>query len=199
MEIERLRKELTDLLNKIVAHSDYYSEGKPLSSLEVDILLGKLHKMQERFILLKYKLREEEEARKRASNQVSSALSPKNNVEQQLEGGVDQNIPEDSDTEFTSQPSNEQASTLTSLAEQLQQKPIENLMEVFSLNDRYLYANELFGKDMAAFNECVKAIERCKTLEEAKVIISKIATTLQLEDGNAHIQSFTHYIERRFP
>jgi hypothetical protein len=86
----------------------------------------------------------------------------------------------------------------TSLADKLQQVQGAKLVDAFNLNDRYLYANELFKKDMNAFNEWIKSVDACMSLEEANQIINSTKSQLNWEDENEHFITFSEIISRRF-
>ncbi|HCQ30413.1 MAG TPA: hypothetical protein DIU39_09015 [Flavobacteriales bacterium] len=89
--------------------------------------------------------------------------------------------------------SNDQAS----LADKLSNKPITNLTQALSLNEKYLYANEFFNKDLNAFLLMVKRINEAQNLDEAMTIFkSEVAKAEDSE--NELTESFTKLIIRRF-
>lgn len=78
----------------------------------------------------------------------------------------------------------------------LESRPIARLIDALTLNDRYLYANELFNKDMNAFNELVKALDNCSKKEDANGIIAQFNE--QWDQDNEHVLSFFELVDRRF-
>jgi hypothetical protein len=82
----------------------------------------------------------------------------------------------------------------SSKEENLKQTSVTKLSEGLTLNDRYLFANELCNKDMNAFNELVKLIDNCSSLDEA----TKLYSTMDWEIDNEHVVTFTNLVERRF-
>ena len=81
-----------------------------------------------------------------------------------------------------------------SLGENLEYPPIAKLIDALTLNDRYLYANELFNKDMSSFNELVKSIDNSSSLNEVQGLISSYAW----DKENEHVISFNTLVTRRF-
>ena len=183
MEIEGIRKELNDLLDNVLEHSTRYSEERPIPSLEISFVLTKINKMQENLSVLRHLLEEKEKASKEARNTKRETAA----IEVLKE--------EPSLTETISEIKEEQTSEVPSTSsENLEQPSIPKLTDALTLNDRYLYANELFNKDMNAFNELVKSIDNCSAINEA----NKLLSPYDWDDENEHVLSFTQLIERRF-
>lgn len=185
MEIEQLRKELNHLLGNIVEHSGSYSDNRPIPSLEISFVLAKVNKLKETLVVLKYLLEKQEKQGKKA-NLSTAELKP---VEQ---------IIENEKTIIVEQKVIASKKPIITIKDQLKQQPIKKLMGAFSLNDRYLFANELFKKDMVLFNETVKTIDSCKNLIEAQEILHQSKTTLNWDAENEWVISFFELVERRF-
>ena len=60
MEIQEIRQELNQLLENIVDHSGRYNEERLIPSLEVNFVLSKINKMQEKLAVLKFLLEQQE-------------------------------------------------------------------------------------------------------------------------------------------
>lgn len=179
MEIEDIRKELNQLLENVVEYSSKYSNERPIPSLEVSFVLSKINKMQENLGILRFLLEEKEKASKQRLKEIKRTPvieEPPSKREEKIEL-----------TESTQ----EERATLE-LA--LEQASISKLIDALTLNDRYLYANELFNKDMSAFNELVKTIDNSSSFNEAKQLFSPLGW----DDENEHVLSFTSLVERRF-
>jgi hypothetical protein len=201
MEIGHIRKELTELLDNIVEHSRKYAEDRTIPSLEVSMVLTKINRLHERMAVLKYLLEEQENEAKH-QRQLERALKTKALIEEvepvkvaapkpeipivqeeaiKVEHEIDDEIEESTTEEGEA-------------AEEADQPKFASLFNALTLNDRYLFANELFKKDMSAFNELVKAIDTCSSFEEAQ----QLYFSLDWEIDNEHVISFTSLVERRF-
>lgn len=183
MEIEDIRKELNDLLENIIEHSSRYSDERPIPSLEISFVLTKINKMQESMSVLRYLLEEQE----KASMQIK-------NVERQTLIVEDTPSKKEAPPIIIEETIKYKDKKVPLLSEGLEQFPIPKLIDALTLNDRYLYANELFDKDMNLFNELVKSIDNCSSINDAKALISKLGWN----DENEHVLSFTNLVERRF-
>ena len=201
MEIGRIRKELTELLENIVEHSTKYAEDRALTSLEVSVVLTKINHLHERMSVLKYLL-EAKESEAKHQRQQEKNFTSKAIVEQVEEAIVEEPIKEipvvQSPTIGLKQEVKDEIQEMTPLKETANVDAlgtkITKLMDSLTLNDRYLYANELFNKDMNAFNELVKKIDACTSFDE----VQKLFIALDWEIDNEHVLSFSSIIERRF-
>lgn len=202
MEIDQLRQELNDLLDNVVEHSENYSGNRQIPSLEISYVLTKINKMQETLIVLKHLLKEEERENKRrskAKREQETIDKDKVLIEEKVEIVEVEPIVE---TEKLVEPINEEA-PVQKVAEvkkpnNIEQLPIAKLVDALSLNDRYLFANELFDKDMSAFNDTVKSIDESANFEAAKVILMENGNQREWDIENEHVLSFTNLVERRF-
>ena len=171
MEIEQLRQDINDLLENVVTHSNSYTSKEHLSALDVSSVIKKVSKLQEDLAVLKYLLEVKDEERGEGKFVESSSEVDEVTVEEEIIIEVE--------------------STKTESAEQ---PLVTRVSEGLTLNDRYLFANELCNKDMNAFNELVKSIDNCSSLDEA----TKLYSTMDWEIDNEHVVTFTSLVERRF-
>lgn len=213
MEIEQLRKEINELLENVVEHSNNYSGNRQIPSLEISFVLSKINKMQEAFIILKHLLNEQELELKRQKKLVSKkiVIEKKEAQPEHIAAIQDEKIQEPilpkkevvEKQNHETQPENKPIE-ITAITEKpkakkdIEKLPIPKLMDAFSLNDRYLYANELFDKNMSAFNELVKSIDNCTSNLEAEKLLTTTKNELNWDSENVHVISFYSLVERRF-
>ena len=190
MEIHRLRKELNELLDNIVDHSKRYSDERPIPSLEISFVLSKIHRMEEKLIVLRHLLEEKENSNK--SFDKKAIKFPKMEDEDDIE--IEEELK--SESVINVEPVAEKVEDAPKKKTNIEQLPVNKLIDALTLNDRYLFANELFKKDMNAFNELVKSIDECSSIDEAKKLITNFEN--EWDDENEHVISFYHLIERRF-
>jgi len=207
MEITELRQELNDLLENVVEHSQRYSGNRPIPSLEISFVLTKINKMQETLIILKHLLKEEEKGKKKASQikkeeiiapvieeKIEEVISQAEKIVDEIIEPISENNNSEEEIEMVSDNEENHKSNVSSI----EQLPIANLADSFSLNDRYLYANELFEKDMSAFNDVVKDIDASVDFEAAKSILLAQGTERGWDLDNEYVIAFTNLVERRF-
>ena len=213
MEIEQLRKEINELLENVVEHSNNYSGNRQIPSLEISFVLSKINKMQEALIILKHLLNEQELELKRQKK-----IAPKEILiekkeeyteptivvqEQKIEESIlpKKEVVENQNHEIPPKTKAIEISTITEkpkAKKDIEKLPISKIVDAFSLNDRYLYANELFDKNMSAFNELVKSIDNCTSYQEAEQLLTNTKNELDWDTDYIHVLSFYSLVERRF-
>jgi hypothetical protein len=201
MEIELMRKELTQLLDNIVEHSNRYSDDRAIPSLEIGAVLTKISRLQEGMSVLRFLLEEREKLAKQRPNKATRDFDVKIVVDQEEVAEKKEVIPEVI-AEVIETPIQQEEVIEAPVQQEVvveenvrfEQPSIPKLIDALTLNDRYLYANELFEKDMSAFNNLVKSIDNSLSLNEAKALL----IPLNWEDENEHVVSFTNLVERRF-
>jgi hypothetical protein len=87
------------------------------------------------------------------------------------------------------------------LSDRLSNTPIADLTRAFSINDRLLTMNELFGGNKAAFDEAVKDINNSSGFDSARAFMLDIATRNNWAanaDRQTVAKSFIKMVRRRF-
>lgn len=204
MEIGRIRKELTELLDNIMEHSNKYSEERTIPSLEVGAVLTKINRLQEGMAVLRHLLEQQEiqaklerknlrtKTREQAENNTAPAVQEEPIVQEKEEIVIKEEVVVEPRTETPEEIIEEEVEKTEPITSP--NTGNSKLVDALTLNDRYLYANELFNKDMNAFNELVKAIDLCNSFDEAQ----KLYLSLDWEIENEHVLSFTNLVELRF-
>ena len=203
MEIEQLRQEINDLLENVIEHSNSYTSKEHLSSLDVGFILKKVNKVQESLTVLKY-LSDVKHDERGYDRSVMPSVSLEEVVTEELITEVEA-VPEESHSIIVKEELSAenievsvtpevQEEEIIAEAENVKQPTVAKLSDGLTLNDRYLFANELCSKDMNAFNELVKSIDSCSSLDEA----TKLYSTMDWEIDNEHVVTFTDLVERRF-
>lgn len=207
MEIEQLRKEFNQVLANIAEHSERFTGTDHVPALEVSVMMSKINKLQEIAAILKFKIQTGEENR-RPSNKIEPITfiqKPANHVVDVVfenETIIEEKIEVVAETiKIIPEITVETTPILkekSSLSDNYLHTPISSLKDAFSLNDRYLFANELFKKDMALFNETVKTIDASSSLIEAQEYLNRTKNDLNWDAENERVISFYELVERRF-
>jgi hypothetical protein len=86
-----------------------------------------------------------------------------------------------------------------SLADQLNKQPIKDLVAAIGLNERYLYANELFEGDMEEFKKVLNTLNDFSSGAEAKIYFrEQLRSQYGWDEGNELAMALYHLLERRF-
>lgn len=86
------------------------------------------------------------------------------------------------------------------LSEKLSQGRIADLTKAMSINDKLLYANELFGRDMTSMTNVLKELNGLASMDNATAKLGEIAVTHNwADDERADIaRSFIKLVRRKF-
>lgn len=86
-----------------------------------------------------------------------------------------------------------------SLSEQLRRQPIADLLTAIGLNERYLYANELFGGDIEEFKNVVRTLNEFENGEQAKQYFSEqLCISYGWKTDNELVIALYKLLERRY-
>jgi hypothetical protein len=218
MEIQELRKEFNQLLDKINQHSDRFTDKDYFPSLEASVMLSKINKLQELAAVLKFaiELNEEQASHKRRNyQQEQRELKKEAIIEELIEAPeevqielIDEAIKIEEEKEVIPVQEAEESKKLeakevkengqNSVSDKFSQTPIASLKDAFSLNDRYLFANELFNKDMTLFNEAIKTLDACENEVIAMGKLNEFGATYDWDLENEHLLMLQNKVQRRF-
>jgi len=88
----------------------------------------------------------------------------------------------------------------TELSEKLSESPVSDLTKSMAINDRLLYMNELFGKNMNTLNENLRQLNRYDSMEAAKPQLIELAKRYNWTDEERidTAKSFVKMVRRRY-
>lgn len=86
------------------------------------------------------------------------------------------------------------------LSEKLSESPINDLSRALSINDRLLYMNELFGRNMETLNQALQELNAAGSMTQAKPYLINLAEKYTwINDDRIEIaKSFIKLIRRRY-
>jgi len=113
-----------------------------------------------------------------------------------------ENTTEPSQKEKDSESLNEKISKLSkanSLASKHQNQPIQNLKTAIGLNERFLFANELFHGDGAEYLQAIEEFNHLASMDDAvRLIEHKYQPKYNWDFDTITVQNFIHYLQRRY-
>ena len=82
----------------------------------------------------------------------------------------------------------------------MSQQAISDLTRAMSINDKLLYSNELFGRDMASMNETLQQLQQLNSMEEARELLIDIAehNDWTEEERSDVAESFIKLVRRKY-
>jgi hypothetical protein len=143
---------------------------------------------------------EEREDEVEEVDEVESSEEPNEEIEEEVQAvekpETTQNTSDDKES------LNDKISKLSksdSLASKLQNQPIQNLKTAIGLNERFLFANELFQGDGAEYQRAIEEFNHLASMDDAvRLIEHKYQPNYKWDFDNHTVQNFIHYLQRRY-
>lgn len=226
MNSKEKREEVVALIDNIKEHSDRLSKMPHMPLLEVSAILSKINRLNENTAVLKYLLSSEQDHHDEEIIIDARKTGEKPDLEEDdLDVDVidedheveDEDEDEDEEIELDSKKIdeieagsgisskadiNEQyAEELEdrSLSEQLKKQPIADLLTAIGLNERYLYANDLFGGDIEEFRKAIRLLNEFDNEEAAsRYFNEELRRAYGWEEDNELAEALHLLVKRRF-
>lgn len=86
------------------------------------------------------------------------------------------------------------------LSEKLSERPVSDLTKALAINDRLLYMNELFGKDLNTLNDTLSLLNKYNNMDQARGLLSNLAEQYNWveEERQAIARDFIKLVRRRY-
>jgi hypothetical protein len=86
------------------------------------------------------------------------------------------------------------------LSDRLGDSRIDDLTKAMAINDRLLFANDLFGKDMRGMMDTLQELNRLRSMDEAKPLLVQLAQRYDWteEDREDTARSFIKLVRRKY-
>lgn len=86
------------------------------------------------------------------------------------------------------------------LSEKLSEQRIDDLTKALAINDKLLYANDLFGKDMKNMNDTLDKLNRMRSMDDAKPLLVSLASRFDWpnEERADTARTFIKLVRRKY-
>ena len=86
------------------------------------------------------------------------------------------------------------------LSEKLSERPVNDLTKSLAINDRLLYMNELFGKDLNALNDTLSMLNKYDGMDQARGLLFNLAEQYNWieEERQSVARDFIKLVRRRY-
>jgi hypothetical protein len=144
---------------------------------------------------------------KKEEPQPEISIAPKMEVKEEIKAPVSVEVPKVVETPSVQQhtmPSSlneklqQSQQQKTSLAEKLQKKPISDLKTAIGLNQKFLFMNDLFEGENAAYNEALNLLNNFSSMDDAKNYLLTLGTKYNWDLESDSVVQFTDLVERRY-
>lgn len=221
--VKDMRKNLTDLIDEVKAHSDRLTDWKVLPVLEVNVFLAKVNKLYEQTVVLKTYIDSNYALGKFDAHEVHDDLKKVDELMEQAQAAHQENLQqvteevltepavESTEPTPTEQPKAPEATPTTdesvvekyqgddnSVVDKLGRQPISKLIDAIGINEKYLFSNELFNEDMAGFLDFVGQIDRLNNGLEAIDLFNEYRAKYGWDAQQQSTIDLLKLVERRF-
>ncbi len=217
--VKDMRKNLTELIDEIKAHSDRLTDWKVLPVLEVNVFLAKVNKLYEKTVVLKTYLDSDYMLGSFDAKQVHDDLQKVEELIEQAEAAHQENVQQVTEEVLAEPaPQAEEASTAEptsvqtdsesvvekyqnedhSVVDQLGRQPISKLIDAIGVNEKYLFSNELFNEDMAGFLDFVGQVDALNNGLEAIDLFNEYRSKYGWDAQQQSTIDLLKLVERRF-
>jgi hypothetical protein len=143
---------------------------------------------------------EEREDEVEGVNEDESSEEPNEEIEEEVQAvEKPETIQNTSDDKESLNDKISKLSKSDSLASKLQNQPIQNLKTAIGLNERFLFANELFQGDGAEYQRAIEEFNHLASMDDAvRLIEHKYQPNYKWDFDNHTVQNFIHYLQRRY-
>ncbi len=84
------------------------------------------------------------------------------------------------------------------LASKIKKSPIADLKAAIGINEKFLFINELFGGDLAAYNEAVDKLNAFQSIEEAANLLENLHQKRKWQEDSPAFLMLSELVSRRY-
>lgn len=216
MDKKQIRKEIAILISSIKEHSDNIGDKEHIPQLELELILHKIERLYQKSIVFNHlnsmpkQYIPKPEEKKEENAVVQKTPSVDNSKEE-----VNQNKKEEPKSEtqkssvdlFGSElPPAAEKPKLEKKTEKKEEKPlvkihkpaITDIKASIGINDKFQYANELFGGNIQEYEIAIQQLNTAETLESASEYFMSIQQLYNWDSENETVKRLFDLVERRY-
>jgi len=215
MDKSSIRKEIGSLINTLKEHSDNISDKEHIPHLELELMLHNIEKLYQKAIVYQHlssfpePIANESPVEKKEG--LSTPLSLSSAKSEPLKIAMEEGAPADLFVPIVnSVPENPKQETILDKKEELlvektvkpsinkNQKPaIADMSKVIGINDKFQFANELFGGNMQEYSIAVQQLNSVESLEAAMDYFSNLQMLYKWDLENETVKRLLELVDRR--
>lgn len=207
MDKSGIRKEIAALIDSIKEHSDNIGDNKHIPQLELELILHKIEKLYQKSIVFNHlnSLPEGQKAKETLIEKNTIEI-PKVAIKQEtvnpaeisdkpidLFGGEIPVVTEKPKQEKKIEKKEERP-----VANKIQKPTIADITKEIGLNDRFLFANELFEGSMQEYSIAIQQLNGAGSLESAMDYFSNLQQLYEWDMEKDSIKRLLDLVDRRY-
>lgn len=220
MEKNQIRKEIANLINSIKEHSDNIGDKEHIPQLELELILHKIEKLYQKSIVFNHLNTVQPATRVIADKKETPA--PLVAAEKQEVKAIEVPAPEPEKkvepkpvdlfgTELTPPAEKPKQEKKTEKKEEkkeekkqeiplakIQRPAITDIRSAIGINDKFQFANELFGGEMQEYEIAIQQLNTAETMESASEYFMSLQQLYNWNNEHETVKRLFDLVERRY-
>lgn len=204
MDKSTIRKEIAALINSIKEHSDNIGDNRHIPQIELELILHKIEKLYQKSIVFNHLNSNGQHIETTVSKPVVE--TPKVEVKPEIVKPVVSDKPIDlfgsEIPPVTEKPKQEKKveKPLEKMVvpNKIQKPSIQDLTKAIGLNDKFLYANELFDGNMQEYSIAIQQLNGAGSLESAMDYFSNLQQLYEWDMEKETVKQLIDLVDRRY-
>lgn len=213
MNKNQIRKEIAVLINSIKEHSDNIGEKEHIPQLELELILSKIEKLYKKSIVYNHLHSMPDAAvQKPVSTPAEIKTAPAPTVKKEepkaevnnepvkpvdLFGGELQPVAEKPKTEKKSEKP-EKKEEKKEILDKINKPALADIRSAIGINDKFQFANELFGGNIQEYEIAVQQLNTAETMESAMEYFMSIQQLYNWNNEHETVKRLFDLVERRY-
>lgn len=207
MDKSTIRKEIAALINSIKEHSDNIGDNKHIPQIELELILHKIEKLYQKSIVFNH-LNSNGDIHQNSGTSKPIVETPKVEVKEEAVKSVTSDKPIDlfgsEIPPVTEKPKQEkkvekkEEKPVVVVSNKIQKPSIQDLTKAIGLNDKFLFANELFEGNMQEYNIAIQQLNGAGSLESAMDYFSSLQQLYDWDMEKETVKQLVDLVDRRY-
>jgi hypothetical protein len=209
MDKSTIRKEIAALINSIKEHSDNIGDNKHIPQIELELILHKIEKLYQKSIVFNH-LNSNGDTKQNAITSKPVVETPKVEIKQETVNPVISDKPidlfgseippvtEKPKQEKKAEKKEDKKEEKPAISNKIQKPSIQDLTKAIGLNDKFLFANELFEGNMQEYSIAIQQLNGAGSLESAMDYFSNLQQLYEWDMEKETVKQLVDLVDRRY-
>lgn len=192
-----MRKDITTLIDDVKYQSDSLTDLERLPVIQLNVFLAKINMITRKTTILLHYLEMESEKQKkiRHEDQKAPVVEDVASSSNEIEDTPDVEVVE---TEIIKSEVKVEKKKIDNVEDKLKQIAIVDLTTAIGINEKYLFASELFEGNIELYCQAVVGLNALESLDQAMLFLDELAKQYKWDQENESVLRFRDLVERRY-
>lgn len=209
MDKSTIRKEIAALINSIKEHSDNIGDNRHIPQIELELILHKIEKLYQKSIVFNH-LNSNGDIQQNNGTSKPVVETSKVEVKQEAVKPITSDKPidlfgseiplvtEKPKQEKKVEKKEEKREEKVVVPNKIQKPSIQDLTKAIGLNDKFLFANELFDGNMQEYSIAIQQLNGAGSLESAMDYFSNLQQLYEWDMEKETVKQLIDLVDRRY-